>query len=48
MVFQVAAVTFLPLVLGIDGIWFSIVIAEMMAMALSALFLGLKRKKYHY
>ena len=48
MVFQVAAVTLLPLVLGIDGIWFSIVIAEMMAMALSALFLGLKRKKYHY
>lgn len=48
MVFQVAAVTLLPLVLGIDGIWFSIVAAEMMAMALSALFLVLKRKKYHY
>lgn len=48
MVFQVAAVTLLPLVLGIDGIWFSIVIAEMMAMALSGVFLVIKQKKYHY
>ena len=48
MIFQVAAVILLPLVLGIDGIWFSIVIAEMMAMALSGVFLVIKQKKYHY
>lgn len=48
MVFQVAAVLLLPLVLGIDGVWFSIVAAECMAMALCALFLVRKRQRYHY
>ena len=48
LVFQVAAVLLLPLMLGIDGIWYSIVVAEFMAMALSGLFLILKRNKYHY
>ena len=48
LVFQVAAVLVLPLILGIDGIWYSIVVAEFMAMALSGLFLILKRNKYHY
>ena len=48
MVFQVAAVLILPLVWGIDGIWWSIVVAEGMAVVFSALFLLLKRKKYHY
>jgi len=48
LVFQVAAVLLLPLVWGIDGIWFSIVVAEVMAVAVSALFLVLKRNKYHY
>ncbi|MBQ9838197.1 MAG: MATE family efflux transporter [Oscillospiraceae bacterium] len=48
LVFQVAAVLILPLVWGIDGIWWSIVVAEGMAVVFSALFLLLKRKKYHY
>ena len=48
LVFQVAAVLLLPLMLGIDGIWYSIVVAEFMAMALSGLFLIIKRNKYHY
>jgi Na+-driven multidrug efflux pump len=48
LVFQIAAVLLLPLILGIDGVWFSIVIAEFMAVVFSAMFLILKRKKYHY
>ena len=48
LVFQVGAVILLPLLFGIDGIWFSIVVAEMMAVVFSVVFLILKRKKYHY
>lgn len=48
LVFQTAAVLILPLLWGIDGIWISIVAAELMAAAVTALFLIGKRKKYHY
>jgi len=48
LVFQIAAVLLLPLILGIDGIWWSIGVAELMAVVFSALFLILKRKKYQY
>lgn len=46
--FQMAAVWILPLVWGIDGVWISIVVAEVMAVVFSAVFLIIKRKKYHY
>lgn len=48
LVFQVAAVLLLPPVLDISGIWYSIIVAEFMAMALSAIFVVAKRKEYHY
>ncbi len=48
VVFQVAAVWLLPLVFDIDGIWYSIVVAELMAVALSAVFLVIKQKRFHY
>lgn len=48
LVFQVAAVLLLPVVLGIDGVWISIVVAEFMAVVFSVLFLVTKRKKYGY
>ena len=48
LVFQAAAVLILPAIWGIDGIWWSIGVAEMMAVVFSALFLILKRKKYKY
>lgn len=48
LVFQAAAVILLPLLWGIDGVWFSIVAAEVMAVVFSAIFLVAKRKKYHY
>ncbi len=48
LVFQVAAVLLLPLIWGLNGIWFSIVAAEIAAVIVSTLFLAGKRKKYHY
>ena len=48
MVFQIAAVLLLPIIWGIDGIWFSIIVAEFMAVMLSGIFLIVKRKKYLY
>ena len=48
VVFQVAAVLILPAVWGVNGIWFSIDVAELMAVVLSAFFMIIKRKKYGY
>lgn len=48
LVFQVAAVLLLPLIWGIDGIWWSVVAAEGMAVLVGALFLIGKQKKYQY
>lgn len=48
LVFQVAAVLLLPLIFGIDGIWFSVVAAELVACAVSLIFIAAKRKKYGY
>lgn len=48
LVFQIAAVIIFPLIWGIDGIWFSIVAAEIMAVAITVIFLAVKKKKYNY
>ena len=48
LVFQSTAVLLLPLFLGIEGIWLSIVVAELMAVLLTVVFLLVKRKKYGY
>jgi len=48
LVFQIAAVLLMPLIWGIDGIWWSIVVAEAMAVVTGSIFLTLKRKKYQY
>ena len=48
LVFEVAAVLLLPLIWGTDGIWLSIVAAELMAFVVTLLFLALKRRTYHY
>jgi len=47
-VFQCAAVLLLPLVWEIDGVWISIVVAEVIAVIISAIFVVAKKKKYHY
>ena len=48
LLFQTAAVLIFPLLWGINGIWISIAAAELMAAAVTALFLIKKRSKYHY
>lgn len=48
LLFQVGAVIILPLVFGIDGIWFSVVAAELVAAVMTVLFIIAKRRKYHY
>ena len=48
LVFQCAAVLIFPLLWELDGIWWSIVAAEGLALAAAGLFLAGKRKAYHY
>lgn len=48
LVFQIAAVLLFPIIFNLDGIWFSIVAAEIMSVTVTMLFLILKRKKYGY
>ena len=48
LVFQCAAVIIFPILWGLDGIWWSIVAAEGMAVAVTLAFLTAKRKKYGY
>lgn len=48
IVFQVAAVIILPLIWKIDGVWISIVVAEVMAVVFSGIFIVAKRNRYHY
>ncbi len=48
LVFQSGAVLLFPLVWGLEGIWMSIVAAEVLAAGVMALFLGGKRRVYHF
>ena len=48
LVFQVAAVIIFPLIWKTDGIWLSIVAAEIMSIIVTVIFLFAKRKKYGY
>ena len=48
LLFQVVAVLVLPILLGVDGIWISVVVAEIVAAIVTILFLIGKRTKYHY
>lgn len=48
LVFQTAVVLVLPAFMGTDGIWLAIVVAELLALAVSIWFLWRKRGKYRY
>ena len=48
LLFQSAAVMLMPLIWDLDGIWLSIVAAEALAVAVTLVFLAVKRKKYRY
>ena len=47
-VFELGAVLLLPLFLGVDGIWSSVVYAECMAAVTGCIFMAALKKKYHY
>ena len=46
VVFQVLCVVIFPMFLGINGIWFSISVAEMLAVSVTVSFLIGMRKRY--
>ena len=48
LVFESAAVLIFPILWGIDGIWMSIVAAEILAAGVTFLFLAGKKKRYGY
>lgn len=48
LVFQTFSVLILPLLFGVDGIWWAITVAELCAYMLSVLFLVRNRKRYGY
>lgn len=48
LVFQIIAVLFFPLIWKLDGIWISIVAAELMAVLVTTAFLKANKKKYLY
>lgn len=48
LVFQMAAVLLLPMVLGLDGIWNAVAVAEILTMFVTITLLVRQRKRYHY
>lgn len=48
LVFQMLSVLILPMLFGLDGIWWAITVAEVFACILSTTFLVAKRKQYRY
>lgn len=48
LVFEVIFVLILPIFLGIDGIWLSIIVAEVASVSVTAAFMIKMKKKYNY
>lgn len=48
LVFELGAILLLPLLFGVTGLWLSVVVAELMATALSFLFMVIKRRRFGY
>lgn len=48
LVFQMLSIWILPVFLGLDGIWWAITVAEVLAFMVSVIFLSANRKKYRY
>ena len=48
LIFQTSAVILLPLIWDLDGVWMSIIVAELMAVMVTVAFLVGKKKKYKY
>lgn len=48
LLFQVVAVLLLPLLFKLDGIWFSVIVAELLSTVVTVIFLLANKKKYGY
>lgn len=48
LVFETAAVFILPALFSVDGIWFAIICAEVLSLALSVAMLKKHKERYHY
>ena len=48
LVFQMAAVFILPLIMGVDGIWVSIIVAEFLSALMTVILIVLFERKYGY
>lgn len=48
LLFQTSSVMLLPLIFGVDGIWYAVTAAEVFASIISTVFLVVKQKKYNY
>ena len=46
--FQIGAVLVLPLIFKLDGIWWSVVAAELGSLMLTLWFMARYRHRYHY
>lgn len=48
LLFQVGAILIMPMIWGLDGIWYSVMVAEVVALILTMAFVIKLRGKYHY
>ncbi|MDE6540218.1 MAG: MATE family efflux transporter [Ruminococcus sp.] len=48
LLFQIVMVMLIPLIFGLDGIWSSIILAELLALFVTVFFIFSNRKKYGY
>lgn len=48
LLFQLVTVILLPMVMGVDGVWVAIIVAESLAMVVTFWFLHRHREHYHY
>lgn len=48
LVFQIAMIFILPIIWGLNGIWFAVAFAEVLSLVVSIIFLVYNRKRYEY
>lgn len=48
LLFQIASVLILPIFFDLNGVWYSLFVAEILAMIITLVFYVVKRKDYHY
>ena len=48
LVFESSSVMLVPLVFGLDGVWGSVIAAELLALGVTALSFAMKKKRYGY